>query len=422
MAVHKVLAVAAACKRAVEVLAHRHIGAAKGDHIRPDLIHVGGAGKVDHVRGEAAAGAHVDLQRHDLALFAHAGLILGHAEELKVDEAALHAKALDGGTACSAGVLGQVLDDVVDGVVVVVDDIHDGHGAHVAGLKDGVAVGIDDGIVAVHLGPDELLHDVLHIRVMGRLLHEELFQVLVVGQLVGIGCAHAVIRLYHHRVAHLVDELPAALVIVHHVVACGGDAGLLVILLHLALVLDAGHIGGLEAGGDVEIGAQGCVPLQPVFIVGLQPVDSAILECKEGHGAVDLVVVFQTAHLVVLVQAVLQLRLQLIVGLVADAQHVHAVVFQLTAELPVVGGEVGRNKNEILHGFTIPLSSINLYKGGLALSVRSQSSRPPRSPFCRLRDIFPRPGEICQRERPWQYGKAFWFCQRLPLWGSCHRR
>ena len=157
----------------------------------------------------------------------------------------------------------------------------------------------------------------------------------IAGQLVGIGCAHAVIRLYHHRVAHLVDELPAALVIVHHVVACGGDAGLLVILLHLALVLDAGHILGLEAAGDVEIGAQGGVAFQPVFVVGFQPVDAAILEGEERHGAVDLVVIFEAADLVVFVQAGLQLRLQLIIRLVADAQNVHAVVFQLPAELPV---------------------------------------------------------------------------------------
>ena len=90
----------------------------------------------------------------------------------------------------------------------------------------------------------------------------------------------------------------------------------------------------------MEIGAQGGVALQPVFIVGLQPVDAAMLEGEEGHGAVDLVVVFQAVHLVVFVQAVLQLRLQLVVGLIADAQHVHAVVLQLPAELPVVGGEV----------------------------------------------------------------------------------
>ncbi len=164
------------------MLAHGHIGTAEGDHVGPDLIDVGGAGKVDHIRGKAAGGAHVDLQRHDLALFAHAGLILGHAEELKMNEAALHAKALDGGTAGGAGVLGQVLDDVVDGVVVVVDDIHDGHRADVARLKDGVAAAVDDGVVAVDLGLHELLHDVLHIRVMGLLVGQKFFQFLVAGK------------------------------------------------------------------------------------------------------------------------------------------------------------------------------------------------------------------------------------------------
>ena len=234
------------------------------------------------------------------------------------------------------------------------------------------------------------------------LVGQEGFQLGVAGQLVGIGSAHTVVRLDHHRVAHFLHELLAACQIVHHVIAGGGDAGLLVILLHLALVLDAGHIRGLEAGSDVEIGAQGGVPLQPVFIVGLQPVDGTVLEGKKGHSAVDLIVVFQTAHLVVFVQAVLQLRLQLIVGLVADAQHVHAIVLQLPAELPVVGGEVRRDKNKILHGIPILLSSIKA-------ASPSPSARKARV-------------HLSQRERPWQYGKAFWFCQRLPLWGSCHRR
>ena len=359
MAVGEVLAVAAARKGAVVVLAHGQIGAAEGNHIGPDLIDVGGAGKVDHIGGKAAAGAHVDFQRHDLALFAHAGLVLRHAEEFEVDKAALDTKALDSGTAGGAGILGQVLDDVVDGVVVVVDDIHDGDGADVARLKDGVAAAVDDGVVAVHLGPDEFLHDVGDIGVLSRLIGEELLQLLVVGKLVGIGRAHAVVGLDHHRVAHLVDERFAARKIVHHVVAGGGDARLPVILLHLALILDAGHIGSLEAGGDVEIGTEGGVALQPVFIVGLQPVDAAILEDEEGHGTVDLVVILKAADLIVFVQAVLQLGLQLLIRLVADAQNVQAIVFQLPAELPVVRGEVGRNENKVLHGvFLIPLSSI----------------------------------------------------------------
>ena len=105
-----------------------------------------------------------------------------------------------------------------------------------------------------------------------------------------------------------------------------------------------------EAAGDVEIGAQSGIPLQPVFVVGLQPVDAAILEGEEGHGAVDLVIIFEAADLVILVQAVLQLRLQLIVGLVADAKDVHAVIFQLPAELPVVRREVRGDKDKIAHG------------------------------------------------------------------------
>ena len=305
MAVNEALAIPAASKGAVVVLTHRHIGTAESNHVRPDLVHVGGTGKVDHVRGKAAAGAHVDFQRHDLTFFAHAGLIIGHAEELEVDKAALHPKALDGGTACGAGVLRQILDDVVDGVVIVVHDVHDGHGAYVARLKDGVAVGVNDGIVAVHLGADELLHDVSHIRVFFFLVGQKFFQFLVAGKAVGIRSAHAVVRLDYHRVAHLRHKGLAARKVIHHVVAGGGDTGLLIVLLHLALVLDAGHIRGLEAAGNVEIGAQGGIPFQPVFIVGLQPVDAAILEGEKGHGAVYLVVVFQTVHLVVLVQACL---------------------------------------------------------------------------------------------------------------------
>ena len=165
----------------------------------------------------------------------------------------------------------------------------------------------------------------------------------------GIRSTHAVVRLDYHRVAHLFHKGFAACKVIHHVVAGGGDPGLLIVLLHLALVFDAGHIRGLEAAGDVEIGAQGGIPFQPVFIVGLQPIDAAILEGEKGHGAVYLVVVFQTVHLVVLVQACLQLRLQLLVGLVADAQHVQAVVLQFPAELPVVRGEVGGDKNKVLH-------------------------------------------------------------------------
>ena len=102
------------------------------------------------------------------------------------------------------------------------------------------------------------------------------------------------------------------------------------------------------------------------------------LKAKKGHGAVDLVVVFQTAHLVVLVQAVLQLRLQLIVGLVADAQHVHAVVLQLPAELPVVRREVRGDKNKILHNFASSFLEYPLFAVEKPLSLANARQLPYR--------------------------------------------
>ena len=64
-----------------------------------------------------------------------------------------------------------------------------------------------------------------------------------------------------------------------------------------------------------------------------------------------LVGLFQTA-VVCLVGAkglFLQLGQQGMIGLIAHAQHAQAVVLQVLAELPVVGGEVGGDEYEILH-------------------------------------------------------------------------
>ena len=176
-----------------------------------------------------------------------------------------------------------------------------------------------------------------------------MLQLLVAFQLVGMGGTHAVVRLYHHRVAHLGDKRPAALDVLHQVVAGHDDAGLFIVLLHAGFVLDAVQVAHLEAAGDVEVGAESGVLLQPVFVVGLQPVDTPVLEGQESHRPVNLVIVFQAVDFIILVQAVFQLRPQLVIGLVADTEHVHAVVFQLAAELPVVCGEVGGNEDNVFH-------------------------------------------------------------------------
>ena len=110
VAVDEGLAVPPPGEGAESVGAALHGGAVESDHVRPNLVHVGGVGKVHHIRAEPAARAHVHLQGYHIPLFAHALLILGEAEELKVDEPALHPEGLHGGPTGFPGVGGQVLD------------------------------------------------------------------------------------------------------------------------------------------------------------------------------------------------------------------------------------------------------------------------------------------------------------------------
>ena len=195
---------------------------------------------------------------------------------------------------------------------------------------------------------DEFFHDVGDGFVA---FPEEFGQILVVGELVGVAGAHAVVRFHHHGIAHFGDEGFAGVPVVHQMVARHRDAGFLVVFLHFGFVLDAGNVGDLEAAGDVEVGAQLGVAFQPVFVVGFQPVDAAVFEDEEGHGAVHFVIVFQTGNLVVFVEAGFQFRFQFFIRLVADSQYVQAVLFQFTAEHPVVGGEVRRDKDKVFHVF-----------------------------------------------------------------------
>ena len=142
------------------MLSDGHGGAVEGDHISPDLVYVRAVCKVDHVRGNAAAWAHVYLQRHKVAFFPKAFLIFQKTEKLKVDKTALYTEAFYGGTAYGAGVIGKLFQDVKNRIIRFVYDIHDGHGSNVSRLKHGLTVGIDDGIVGIYFAVDKLFHNV----------------------------------------------------------------------------------------------------------------------------------------------------------------------------------------------------------------------------------------------------------------------
>ena len=67
-------------------------------------------------------------------------------------------------------------------------------------------------------------------------------------------------------------------------------------------------------------------------------------------------------------------------------------------------------------------------RGGKLASPLSPRYAMPDSPFCRLRDIFPRPGEVFpQRESPWHDGKVSGQTAKLagalaPTWGAVAQR
>ena len=84
--------------------------------------------------------------------------------------------------------------------------------------------------------------------------------------------------------------------------ACGRDTRLLVECLHAGLALDVLHVRTVPSCADVEIRPQTSIALEPVFVVGLDPVDASIFECKKSHGAQHLVIVVECRDKVVLSQ------------------------------------------------------------------------------------------------------------------------
>ena len=97
----------------------------------------------------------------------------------------------------------------------------------------------------------------------------------------------------------------------------------------------------------MEVRAQTRVLLQPVFVIGFQPVDLPVFEGEEGHCPEHLAIILHIIHPVILRQSLLQRLLQLLIGRIADAQHINAVPAQPVAEVPIGMGELGGNKNKI---------------------------------------------------------------------------
>ena len=171
----------------------------------------------------------------------------------------------------------------------------------------------------------------------------------------GLGTA-AVVRLDDDRVADFLNKGAGLMQGADHMVAGHRHTGGNVAFLHLALVLDALDEVVLCAGRDVEIRAQLGIHFQPIFVVGLDPIDFAVVEGEVADSTEHLVIVTEVVHAVILRQAVFQFPRNLVERRVADAQHIDTIAVQAVAEIPVGLGEMRADKDKIHRVLQLPLS------------------------------------------------------------------
>lgn len=96
----------------------------KGDHVSPELVNVSLVGVVVHIGGETAGRPHIDLKTDDVSPLAQTFLILVQNEKLKMNETAPDTEGFHCTAACITDLVGQVVDDVVQGFLIVVYHIH----------------------------------------------------------------------------------------------------------------------------------------------------------------------------------------------------------------------------------------------------------------------------------------------------------
>ena len=272
-------------------------------------------------------------------------------------KAAFHAKGFHRGAPCPFGVLRQILHDIEFAVIALVDHIHDGAGGYVARFKKNIPLGINNGIIGADLTIDKLLHDIDNPFVT---LLIERRKLLVIRNLEIMGGTHAVIRLCHNGIAGLGNKAAAALHAFHKGIARDCKPCLSVCFLHFGFIFHPRHILHLKACGDIEIRPQLSILLQPVFVIAFQPVNPPVFEGKKGNRTIDLIIIFQTANLVIFVQAVFHILIQLLIRFIANAQYAHAVFLQLFTEFPIICWEIRGKKYKIFHRTSLLLSFVRI--------------------------------------------------------------
>ena len=89
------------------------------------------------------------------------------------------------------------------------------------------------------------------------------------------------------------------------------------------------------------------IALEPVFVVGFEPVDAPIFEGEERDGTHHLIVIGQRGDEVVFGQRLAHLVCELIIGRVTDAEDVDALFLQTVTEIPIDARELRGYKDKV---------------------------------------------------------------------------
>ena len=120
-----------------------------------------------------------------------------------MSESALDAKGLQGLSANLGQFFRNLVTNVEYAVVTVIDDVHQTIRRNVAGFKYRISLGIGYGVKGYDLSGYELFHDVWFIDPG----IQEVLQVFIALQLIGVSSSNPVVRLYDYRISYFINEL-----------------------------------------------------------------------------------------------------------------------------------------------------------------------------------------------------------------------
>ena len=265
-------------------------------------------------------------------------------DELKMNKSPVCTEYFGSLPAKIAQLGGHISDCIEMDALVILNRIdHRRIGAH--GLKERLTVSVKDRVVGADIAAQELLHDIRSFRQFS-VKTQQVFFVIDLHRAV---CADTDVRFYDHRISHLIHEILRGCKVRYYVLAGSRYFGIKEDALHAGFPDEVSDPVFACAYGDVEIRAESCVHRKPVFIQGLQPVDSAVFVDKKGDCSVHLVVVLERIHVVVFHQRAFELVVQHVIRHIADSEHIHAVHVQ-AVDKQCAGDRVCRGNKYIIHG------------------------------------------------------------------------